>query len=195
MTLALRLLAACVGAMPMAALAAVAVEHEPSGLPQLNAHTYPGQIFWLAVTFIIFYVFVHRVVLPRIGTTLAQRRERIEGQITEATRLKDQAAAALAEYEKARAEARAKAQAEMNAAVQKAGAEAAAREAELGKHLAEETRGAEARLAVAKAEAARNLGAVALEVTRLATERLIGVAVPEAEAKRAVDAALAERRG
>src|SRR5258708_40269112 len=125
----------------------------------------------------------------------AQRRERMESQIAEATRVKDKAAAALDKYEKARAEARAKAQAEMNAAVQKAGAEAAAREAELGKHLAEETRGAEARLAVAKAEAARNLGAVALEVTRLATERLIGVAGPQAQAQRAGRAGRGGRGG
>ena len=53
----------------------------------------------------------------------------------------------------------------------------------------------EARLAQAKAEAVKNLAAVALEATRLATQRLIGLAPPEADVKRAIEAALAERRG
>ncbi|MBI3498302.1 MAG: F0F1 ATP synthase subunit B' [Proteobacteria bacterium] len=188
--IALRLAACACGLL---ASAAIAAEHEKGGLPQLDAHGFPGQIFWLAVTFILFYVFVARVALPRIGKTLAARALRIQGQIAEAERIKNAAAAALADYEKARADSRAKAQAEVNAALQLAATEAAKREAVLAQSLGAETKKAEARLAEAKAEAIRNLGAVALEVTRLAAERLIGVNLAEGEAKRAVDSVLAER--
>jgi F-type H+-transporting ATPase subunit b len=188
----LRLMAFGLVLLPAFALAAE--EHEKQGLPQLDAHTYPGQILWLAVTFVLLYLFASRVALPRLTRVLATRSERTEGQIAEAARMKDAAAQALADYEKAKAEARAKAQAEMNAAVQQALAEAGSREDKLVERLNQETKAAEGRIAQAKGEAVRNLGAAALEAIQLATQRLIGIALSPAEAERAIHAILSERR-
>src|SRR3546814_10856843 len=80
------------------------------GLPQLDADTYPTQIFWLVVTFVILYLIMSKVALPRIAEVLEERQERVADDIETAERLRSEAAVVQSEYETAMAEARGKAQ-------------------------------------------------------------------------------------
>ena len=43
---------------------------ESQGLPQLDITTWPSQVFWLVVVFAIGYVFISRMVTPKIGSFL-----------------------------------------------------------------------------------------------------------------------------
>ena len=52
--------------------AAFAAGDSAAGLPQLKIETWPSQLFWLAVIFGLGYVFMSRVVTPRIGTVLEE---------------------------------------------------------------------------------------------------------------------------
>src|SRR5690348_5670912 len=92
------------------------VEHTPngehgSGFPPFNSHTFPSQLIWLALSFIVLYVLMSKLALPRIGSILEEREKHIEGDIAAADRLKKQSEEAIAAYEKALADARANAQA------------------------------------------------------------------------------------
>ena len=92
------------------------VEHIPSaehgrGFPPFDSTTFASQLLWLALTFIALYLLMSRLALPRIGAILETRRQRVEGDLAEAQRLKDQSDAAIAAHEKALAEARGRAQA------------------------------------------------------------------------------------
>ena len=58
-------------------------------MPQFDTSTWPGQIFWLLVSFAVFYTLVARVFAPRIRGALDARRARIEGDMAEARRLRD----------------------------------------------------------------------------------------------------------
>ena len=49
----------------------VEAAEEHQGLPQLNVHTYPSQIFWLAMMFVVLYVSFSRAILPMIGGVVA----------------------------------------------------------------------------------------------------------------------------
>ena len=60
----------------LGSLAHAAGDSEP-GLPQLKVETWPSQLFWLAVIFAVGYIFMSRVVTPRIGSVLEERRERL----------------------------------------------------------------------------------------------------------------------
>src|SRR5690606_32996100 len=73
--------------------------HSGGGFPPLASWTYPSQLLWLASTFGLFYVFLKRVVLPRMGGFLAVRSDRTAPDLGRAARMKGVADAAIAAYE------------------------------------------------------------------------------------------------
>lgn len=125
------------GVTDAAAHGAEAAGHGDSGgLPQLDLSTWPGQIFWLAIAFGVLYLALSRSILPRIGTVIEDRRDKIADDLDEAARLKRQAEDAEAAYLQALADARAKAH-----------AIAGDTRAELAEEIARETQAAEAQFA------------------------------------------------
>ena len=109
-----------------------------SGLPQLNIPDMAPQLIWLALTFGLLYIVLSRVTLPKIASVIEERQNRIQRDLDEAERLKEETDAALAAYEQALAEARGRANgiaretreqltAEVNGERAKADAEDAAR--------------------------------------------------------------------
>ena len=89
-------------------------ERARGGFPPFNPQTFASQLFWLAITFVLLYVLMARLALPRVGAIIDDRQKRIAGDLAEAERLKEQSDAAVAAYEKALADARARAQAIAN---------------------------------------------------------------------------------
>ena len=79
-------------------------------MPQLDVATFPPQLIWLAITFVVLYLLMSRLGLPRVGGVLAARRDRIEGDLEKAAQMKAEAEAVIAAYERALAEARQQAQ-------------------------------------------------------------------------------------
>lgn len=185
--------AAIGGLLASPALAATAAGdgHGGGGLPQLDAHTYPTQIFWLVVTFVILYAIMSKVALPRIAEVLEERQERIADDIETAERLRSEAAAVQAEYEKALADARGRAQDLFRETTDALAKEQAEAEAETAKKLARKTKTAETRIDKQRTEALESLRTVASETAAAATAKLIGVQ-PSAEA---VDRAVAAAAG
>jgi F-type H+-transporting ATPase subunit b len=149
--------------------------HE-AGFPPFDPATFPSQILWLAITFGLFYLFLKRVILPRLTSILETRSGRIAADLDQAARLKGEADAAVAAYEQALAEARANANAIGQQARDEAKAEAEASrkkvEAGLEKKLAE----AEDRIASIKAGAMKDVGTIAETTAQAILERLVGKA-------------------
>ena len=162
-------------------------------MPQLDFTTFPAQIVWLAICFIVLYALMARVGLPRVGAILADRRGRIDGDLAKATQMKDEAEAVIAAYQRALAEARAEAQAMVRETTETLNAAAAARQRTLAQGLAAETAAAERRIAAAKTEALANLRDVAIDVARAAAAKIAGTELDPARAGAAVDEILRER--
>jgi F-type H+-transporting ATPase subunit b len=131
-----------------------------------------------------------KVALPRVGSILQARRDRIAGDLAEAQRHKDESEAAMAAYEKALADARSRAQAIAAETRDKLTGEAEtnrkALEAKLNTQLAE----AEKTIAGTKASAMNNVRGVAADATRAIVERLIGSLPSEQAVTQAVERAL-----
>lgn len=161
-------------------------------MPQLDIATFPSQLVWLAISFVVLYLALARVALPRIAEVLENRQNRISGDLERAGRMKDEAAKVLADYEKALADARARAQAQIKAAADELAAVAARREGEAAARLAEQVKAAEGRIAAAKQTALGGLRAVAIEVAAAAVERLAGGG-NSGQIEAAVDQAMRER--
>jgi F-type H+-transporting ATPase subunit b len=173
----------------MATTAHTEVPGEHKGaFPPFNSQTFASQLVWLVITFVLLYVLMAKVALPRVGGIIAQRQKHIDDDLAQAGAFKTQSDTALAAYEKALADARARAQAIANEMREKQAAEAEARrktlEAQLNVKLAE----AEKTIAATKQAAMANVRGIAADATKAIVERLIGTA----PANSAVDAAVTE---
>jgi len=113
-------------------------------MPQLHFQDFPPQLVWLAITFVVLYLLMSKVALPKIGRVIDARAERITADLDRATKLKDEAAGILAAYEKALADARAQAQAAIKAVSERMQKDAEAREGALAKKLSADTEAARA---------------------------------------------------
>jgi F-type H+-transporting ATPase subunit b len=162
-------------------------------MPQLDVSTFPTQLFWLAISFVVLYVVMARLGLPRIGKIIAARRERVAGDLDKAGQMKAEADAVISAYERALAEARAEAQRTLKETTERRNAEAAERLRQTAQKLGAETAAAERRIAEAKAQALANVRAVAIEVARAAAAKLTGVEIDAGSTGAAVDAVLRER--
>src|SRR6185437_16775802 len=72
-----------------------------SVFPPFQREHFPSQVVWLVLTFVLLYVLMARVALPRIGSILAERSKRIADDLKTAQGFKEQSEAAGAAYEKA----------------------------------------------------------------------------------------------
>lgn len=166
----------------------VPAEHHDGGVfPPFDSTTYASQLLWLAITFVVFFVLMQKVIAPRIGNILEQRHNRISQDLDEAGRLKAEADADVAAYEAELAAARAKSNAIGTAArdAAKLKAEADRKAVEAG--LAEKLKAAEGRIADIKAKAFADVGTIAEETATAVVEQLIGTS-----AKADVAAAVAD---
>ena len=143
-------------------------------MPQLNPAFFGTQLFWLAVTFIIFYVLMSKLALPRISDVLQMRAEKITGDLNAAAKARDEARSALAHYERSLADARTEAQRVNREAADAASAASSARLAEVGTRIGTEIAAAERRIAEARAAAMGNVRAMAAEVAQAAFSKLVG---------------------
>ena len=134
------------------------------------------------------YVLIGRLAIPRIGGIIEARRGRIEGDLAEANRLKEQSDAALKAYEKSLADARGRAQALANETRDKLSAEAEERRKALEGQLNAKLAEAEKTIAATKTAAMTNVRGIAVDTATAIVERLIG----SAPSGSAVEAAVAD---
>ena len=105
-------------------------------MPQLDVATFPSQLFWLAVTFVVLYILMSWIGLPRLSAAIDARRQRREDDLARAAQLKTEAEAANAAFQRTMAEARAQAQAAIKETTDRLAAEAAERQRALAAALA-----------------------------------------------------------
>lgn len=155
--------------------------------PPFDPASFGGQLLWLAITFAALYFLMSRVALPRIGSILETRRTRIEGDLKEAERLRQETEKAAAAYEAALAEARKNAHGiaeETRAGIK---ADIDGRRADVEATLAKRVSEAEARILADKDAALANVGSIAAETAQALVAKISGN-VTAAEAKAAVAA-------
>jgi F-type H+-transporting ATPase subunit b len=158
--------------------------------PPFDSKTFPSQLFWLVVCFVLLYVITARLVQPRVSGIIDGRRKQMAGDLAEASRFKAESERAMAAYEKALADARTRAQTIATETRDRLQAEAERNrkslEGQLNVRLAE----AERQIASAKSAAMANVRGIAAEAAAAIVTRLAGVTAPEPAVTAAVDAAL-----
>lgn len=158
--------------------------------PPFDKQTFPSQLFWLAICFIALYLITARLVQPRVGGIIQARRDRIAGDLAEASRLKQDSEAALAAYEKALADARARAQAIAGETRDRLHGEADSSRKVLEQELNARLTEAERSIEGTKRSAMANVRGIAIEAAGEIVNRLAGVKPAEPAVAAAVDAVL-----
>jgi F-type H+-transporting ATPase subunit b len=158
--------------------------------PPFQRETFASQLIWFAIFFILLYLLMSRLALPRVGGILEARRSRIAADLAEAQKLKEESETALAGYEKALAEARARAQAIGNETRERFAAEAEAQRKALEGQLHARLVEAEKSVAATKTAAMANVRGIAVEAATAIVERLIGARPSPQVTEGAVDKTL-----
>jgi F-type H+-transporting ATPase subunit b len=159
---------------------------ESHAFPPFESQYFPSQLLWLALTFILLYVLMARIALPRIGRILADRSKHISDDLAAAQRFKDQSEAANTAYQKSLADARARAQAIANDTREQQAAEAEATNKKLEAQLHDKLAAAEQSIAATRSAAMGNVSSIAVDTASAIVERLIGAAPAECDVTAAV---------
>ena len=165
------------------------------GMPQLDFKT-PltlSQVVWGAGIFIVLYIVLSRVGLPKVGAVIEQRAVHIAADLDAARAQKAQADAAVAELTATMQRSRAEAQGQINHAVDLAKATAAEQATALGARLDAQLKAAEARINEARAAALGALHQVASDTAKTVIVRLTGTSPDPRRVDAAVAAALSAR--
>jgi len=156
--------------------------------PPLQIETYASQLIWLTLAFVALYLLMSRVALPRIGSIIEDRRQRIASDFAEAERLKAESDAASAAYEKSLADARGRAQALANETREREAKAAESARKTLDAKLNTQIAEAEKTIAARRSAAMTNVQGIAVGAAAAIVERLTG----SAPASRAVEAAVVD---
>jgi F-type H+-transporting ATPase subunit b len=133
-----------------------------------------GAEFWVAVAFVVFlggliYLGVHEMMLKFID----QRRDKIKAELDEARRLKEEAQALLAQYQRKQREAEQEAAAILAGATAEAERMMAEAKVKMEEFVARRGKMAEAKIAQAEAQAVADVRAAAAEAAVSAAEKIL----------------------
>ena len=166
--------------------AAAATADKKAGLPQLNLSDFAPQLIWLGLSFGLLYVLLKTVALPRVGEVIQGRRDRIQGDLDEASRLKGETDKALVAYEQALAQARGNAGAIAKQNRDRLAGEVDVERSRIEQQVAARLVDAERRIAGMKAKALAQVGQIAAETAGAVVTRLTGLTATAEEIRRAM---------
>ena len=158
--------------------------------PPFEKSTFASQLVSLVIAFVALYLIVSKLALPRVGGTIDARQNKIDGDLAEAQKLKDQSDSALKAYESELAAARSRAQAIGAETREKLNAASEAERKTLEEQLSQKLAGAEKTIASTRETAMANVRGIATEAATAIVQRLTGVAPDGTSVGQAVDASL-----
>lgn len=141
-------------------------------MPQLDPTWFASQLFWLFICFAALYLILSRIILPRIMGVMSERTQTVEGDISMAQTLKQQAEKAKEEYERTMSEARAHAQKLLDDAMiaHKERVEDTSKQLEI--EIADKLRNAERKISDKKQELMKSLTPATTDLTASIVEKL-----------------------
>jgi len=169
--------------------ASVAGGHANRVFPPFDFSFFGSHVFWLIICFGLFYFFMARIVLPRIGGVIEMRRDRIAADLDQAARMKHEADAAVASYEKELAQARERAGAIARTAADEARAMAEAERANAEAALEKRLAASEQHIAGIRDKAMQDVGTIAEETAAEIVHAFVGGKVDRATVTKAVKTA------
>lgn len=173
-----------------AAAAHTETEGHKGNFPPFDSSTFGSQLVSFAIAFVLLYLIVSKLALPRMGGVLADRQGAIDGDLAQAQKLRDESDAALKAYEAELANARSKAQGIGSEIRDKLNAAADSERKTLEGRLAGRLAAAEKTITETRTAAMGNVRSIAADAATAIVQRLTGTAPDTGSVGAAVDAAL-----
>jgi F-type H+-transporting ATPase subunit b len=158
--------------------------------PPFQKDTFASQLVSLLIAFVALYLIVSKIALPRVGGLLDARQKAIDGDLTEAQKLKDASDEALKAYEAELASARSRAQAISAETRDRLNAASEAERKTLEERLSVKLAEAEKTIASTREAAMRNVRGIAADAAAAIVQRLTGLVPDGKSVESAVDASL-----
>ena len=155
--------------------------------PPFQKDTFASQLVSLLIAFVALYLIVSRIALPRVGSVIDERQNKIEGDLADAQKLKDQSDSALKAYENELAAARSRAQAIGAETREKLNSASEAERKTLEDQLSVKLVEAEKTIASTREAAMGNVRGIAADAAAAIVQQLTGV-LPDGKS---VDSAVA----
>ena len=147
-------------------------------MPQLDVTTFPSQLFWLGVCFLLLYLILSFFLIPRVAGLLDKREAMREERLNLASTYREEAEGLLLAYENALAEARKEAHLHYQSIVNETMHKMAERKHEMVEKLQERLRVGEQDLYRARIEASADMHTVAQDIAGDILEKITGHSYP-----------------
>jgi len=166
--------AAMILALSAPAAAFAQADNDKGGLPQFDTSLFPGQLFWLAVSFCLLYSLMSLIALPRVARTQDNRKKTIASELEAARAANDAAKATVAQVEKSLTEARARAHGTVSEMIAKVAEESALRQTAQERELQRRLHRSEADIAVTREAALNAVRDSAADLAATLVEKIVG---------------------
>ena len=160
---------------------------ESGGMPQLNPEFWISQIFWLTLTFGILYIFLSKIILPKISANLELRKSQIQENIEAADKQREDSEMKLKEYEEIIFKSKQKAKNIFNDAREKALKDIGVKKDALDGQIDEEITKAEKEIEMLKKNAPEKINKIAIETSSELIKKLLGTEVNNSSISAIVD--------
>lgn len=157
------------------------------GMPQLDLSTFPGQIFWMGLTFGLLYLFFAARVLPDLSRIVEGRAAHVADDLAEAERQTAAAHRTKDLYEKALSQAHREAADHLESVECSIRETASGAMARFQERMSQDIAVAERRIAKAGTDATAEMDRLIADSVVLSAEKLAGIRVDRAQAQSVVD--------
>lgn len=173
---------------------ATAAQHAAAGggVPQFDSNSFASQGFWAVVSFIVLVVLLKKYVVPAVNDVLDARTRQIEEDLASAARMREEAQMELQKYRHELRSANENATRIMEEARQDANRQRDRLIQQLEDELATKRNAALAEIEQAKRQAMAEVQGAIVEMTIMATQKLISRTVTQDDAHRMVNEAMQE---
>jgi F-type H+-transporting ATPase subunit b len=160
---------------------------ETGGMPQLNPEFWISQIFWLTLTFGILYIFLSKLILPKISANLELRKSQIQENIEAAEKQRENSEEKLKEYDDIVSKSKLKAKNIFMEAREKVIKDINSKKEDLEKQIDEEIKKVEKEIELLKKSAPEKINKIAIETSSELLKKLIGADVNNSSISAIVD--------
>lgn len=180
--------------MQVISTAFAAAESAGAGLPQFETSSFSSQIFWAVISFGVLLLLFRKYILPQINNILDERASRIRGNIEETEKMRQQAEQILADYQQQLDSIHEQASEILDEAREQAGEMHAKALRQLKEDVERKKAAFAEDLEYAREQAMKEVKGIAVEISMLATEKLLDRNLSREEAGKMVESSIEELR-